>query len=53
MKHDVVTIDASAPLSLALERMETRDVGRLPVLANDGSLVGILTRTDALRVLYG
>lgn len=52
MKHPVVTIDASAPLSLALERMETRDVGRLPVLSKDGSLVGILTRTDALQVLY-
>lgn len=51
MSQDVVTIEASAPLEDALRVMTERDVGRLPVF--DGErLVGIVTRSDALRVLY-
>jgi CBS domain-containing protein len=31
--------------------MVAEDIGRLPVL-EDGKLVGIITRSDAMRVLY-
>ncbi len=41
----------SARVEDALAQMERADVGRLPVL-RDGKLVGIVSRSDLLRVLY-
>lgn len=38
-------------IEAALERMTKYDIGRLPVLEK-GELVGIVTRTDLLRLLY-
>jgi tRNA nucleotidyltransferase (CCA-adding enzyme) len=52
MTRAVVTIGPGEPLEDALTRMEANDVGRLPVV-EDGRLLGILTRTDVLRALYG
>ncbi len=52
MSRDVVTIGSDAPLSEALAAMERHDVGRLPAL-RDGRVVGIVSRADALDVLYG
>lgn len=52
MTRNVVTAAPATPLSEALATMEEHDVGRLPVL-RDGRLVGILSRADALAVLYG
>ena len=40
------------PLESALERMTAADVGRLPVV-RDGVLLGIITRSDLIRNLYG
>jgi tRNA nucleotidyltransferase (CCA-adding enzyme) len=51
MSHNVKTTTLDATLDDALERMTAADVGRLPVL-RDGRLVGILSRSDLLRVLY-
>jgi tRNA nucleotidyltransferase (CCA-adding enzyme) len=51
MSHEVITIAPDRPLARALEKMVEADVGRLPVL-EDGQLVGIVTRTDVLRVIY-
>ncbi len=51
MSHHVKTTTLDATLAEALELMTDADVGRLPVL-RDGRLVGILSRSDVLRVLY-
>jgi tRNA nucleotidyltransferase (CCA-adding enzyme) len=52
MTRAVISIGPDAPLEDALARMEEHDVGRLPVI-EEGRLLGILTRTDVLRALYG
>lgn len=52
MTRAVISVGPDAPLEDALARMEEHDVGRLPVL-DEGRLLGILTRTDVLRALYG
>jgi tRNA nucleotidyltransferase (CCA-adding enzyme) len=52
MTREVITITPDTPLEEALGKMETSDVGRLPVI-EDGRLLGILTRSDVLRCLYG
>lgn len=51
MSHEVSTTHPDRPLARALEKMIEADVGRLPVLEED-KLVGIVTRTDVLRVIY-
>jgi tRNA nucleotidyltransferase (CCA-adding enzyme) len=51
MAQDVETIGSYEPILRAMERMVAEDIGRLPVL-EDGKLVGIITRSDAMRVLY-
>ena len=52
MTRAVITIAPDATLEDALARMETSDVGRLPVV-DEGRLLGIVTRSDVLRALYG
>ena len=51
MGSNVRSTTPDEPLLRAFERMVKRDVGRLPVVEN-GHIVGIITRTDALRLLY-
>jgi tRNA nucleotidyltransferase (CCA-adding enzyme) len=51
MSQPVVSTSADASLEQALALMEREDVGRLPVLRGE-RLVGIVTRSDLLRVLY-
>ncbi|HEX8777568.1 MAG TPA: CBS domain-containing protein [Rhodanobacter sp.] len=48
MTHDVVTIDAEAPLADAVRLMEQHRIKRLPV-PGAGGLQGILSRADLLR----
>jgi len=50
MTRKVVSIDAGEDLSVAADRMDRQHLKRLPV-QRDGKLVGILTRTDLIRVL--
>ncbi len=50
MSQRVQSAQAASPLCDALDQMVDHNVGRLPVM-DGASLVGILTRTDALRVL--
>lgn len=52
MRQPVRTTTEDATLEEALELMAKWDVGRLPVLRGE-ELVGIVTRVDARRVLYG
>lgn len=50
MTRNPTTLPPSAPLLDALRVMSSLDVGRIPVVADD-ILVGIVTRTDVLRVM--
>lgn len=52
MRQPVRTTVEDATVEEALSLMARWDVGRLPVLRGD-ELVGIVTRVDARRVLYG
>lgn len=51
MSREPATVREAEPLENALKRMEERAVRRLPVVDEDGALVGILTLDDALQVL--
>ena len=51
MHSPVVTISPGELLSAAAQQMIDHRIGGLPVLENDGQLVGILTETDLLRAL--
>lgn len=51
MAHKLHTTTMDATLDEALDQMTRADVGRLPVIRR-GRLVGIVTRTDLLDVLY-
>jgi CBS domain-containing protein len=50
MMKDVVTTRPDVPLAEAVGMMSDRKIGALPVV-EDGKLVGIVTETDALRLL--
>ncbi len=50
MSRDPITLAPSAPLTDALRIMSSKDIGRIPVVANR-ALAGIVTRTDVLRVM--
>ncbi len=52
MSHHVTSVGPTESLEEALELMTEKDIGRLPVV-EEGRLIGILTRSDALRRLYG
>jgi len=52
MSGRVITTAPNVPLDQLLESMAQHDVGRLPVL-DGGRLVGVVTRTDVRRALYG
>ena len=52
MHTPVTTIDSSAPLAAAVERMSDQGIGCLPVTGEGGkALVGIITEIDMLRAL--
>ncbi|RXE57099.1 peptidase M50 [Methanoculleus taiwanensis] len=50
MSRAPVTLTPNAPLMDALRIMSMNDIGRIPVMA-DRELVGIVTRTDVVRVM--
>ena len=50
MTRNPITLPPSAPLLDALRIITGKDIGRIPVIEN-GTLVGIVTRTDVLRVM--
>jgi len=51
MSAELETTTVETPLEDALAQMVQADVGRLPVL-REGKLIGIVSRSDLLRVLY-
>ncbi len=50
MTRPAVTIHEDAPVGQAARLMRSRQVKRLPVVDDDGQLLGIVTRTDLLAV---
>ena len=52
MSSPPVTIGADEPVTRAARLMYARRVKRLPVISEDGALIGIVTRSDVLSV-YG
>ncbi|MBW1781724.1 MAG: CBS domain-containing protein [Deltaproteobacteria bacterium] len=51
MSTDVHTIGPQDGVAQAVRLMVSEDIGRLPVV-RDGDLIGILTRSDAMRYYY-
>jgi len=49
MSRDVITLPPTAPVIDALRIMSSHDIGRIPVV-HDGKILGIVTRTDILKV---
>jgi len=52
MTTDVLSISPDTPIGEIQKMVVENDVGRLPVV-EDESLVGIVSRTDILRILHG
>jgi len=50
MSRNPVTVSSDTPIREVRRLMTTSDIGRLPVMEN-GSLAGIVTRTDVLHLL--
>jgi CBS domain-containing protein len=50
MTSPAVTIQADAPVQVAARVMRDRRLKRLPVVSNDGGLIGIVSRADVLGV---
>jgi CBS domain-containing protein len=49
MTRDPITLPPTAPVIDALRIMSARNIGRIPIV-EDGKIVGIVTRTDILKV---
>jgi len=49
MARDLITLPPAAPVIDALRIMSARDIGRIPIV-QDGRILGIVTRTDILKV---
>lgn len=52
MSHRVITVSANQSLHEIQNLLVERNIGRLPVV-EDGKIVGIITRVDLLKALYG
>ncbi len=53
MSRPVISIKPRTPLSKIQEMLVKEDIGRLPVLDDEDKLVGLVSRNDVLRILYG
>ncbi len=49
MRAKLITIEPEADLQEAAEAMTKYEIKKLPVIAEDGELVGIITATDLLK----
>lgn len=50
MKRDVITMSPKDPATKALEIMNAKGIGRIPVVEDD-ELVGIVSKTDIIRIM--
>lgn len=53
MTRKVITISPDIPVSEVQRLLVAHDIGRLPVVDENDDLLGIITRSDLLKVLYG
>jgi len=53
MSRDVVSAVVTEKFSCVLERMIAENVGAIPVVSKEGSLLGIITEYDVVRYLSG
>lgn len=51
MTADPLTVQPGTPLTEAVDIMAARKIGALPVVNGEKKLVGVVTRTDLLRLL--
>jgi CBS domain-containing protein len=51
MSKNPITISPNKTLKEAAQMMHDRNVHRLPVLDNEGQVVGIMTRGDVIRAM--
>jgi CBS domain-containing protein len=49
MTQSTVTVDPEAPIEHAIQLMLKRRISGLPVVDNNGALVGVVTEGDLLR----
>jgi CBS domain-containing protein len=50
--HGVVSIDSEATVNDAIARLVQNNIGSLPVVDQEGRLVGILSERDVLRLIH-
>jgi len=48
----IVTIDAGATVGEAIARLVQNNIGSLPVVDDEGKLVGIFSERDVLRIIH-
>jgi len=53
MSNQIISVDLRTPLNEIQELMINHDIGRILVVGQDKRLMGIVTRTDLIRNLYG
>jgi len=53
MSNQIVSVKLNTPLTEIQELMINYDIGRILVINKEDKLVGIITRTDLIRNLYG
>jgi CBS domain-containing protein len=51
MSKPVISITPSSSLKDAIETMQLKDVRRLPIIEQDGKLVGIITARDIFKII--
>ena len=51
MTKEVITVSVDDPVELAARKMSDNDISILPVVDNDGKLVGVVSRSDLFSLL--
>ncbi|WP_350344723.1 CBS domain-containing protein [Proteinivorax tanatarense] len=53
MSTNVITTSPKTSLKTVRQKLTQYDIGRLPVLDDSKKMIGIITRTDVLKVIHG
>ena len=51
MTKEVITVSVDDPVEMAARKMRDNDISILPVVDNNGKLVGVVSRSDLFRLL--